>query len=100
MLEKLLSDKNTIRVIEFFLKSDDKYNVPLNFNNDISHKDLCSLNEIYPDEMLKILKRLSKYGFVIRTRKVASHKFYRVVRESNIYHHLTLLLKEVEKYDK
>ena len=81
MLE-LFENKNMVKVIEHFI-------IHERFEQNI--KDLCEINEIYPREMKKILKKLLQFGIIIKTREIAMTGFFLVNKESDLITPLRLL---------
>jgi hypothetical protein len=73
MIEELISDKNTMRVIEFLI---------LHERWEQNQKDLCEALEIYPKSMKEIITNLVKYEIIIPNKKIAKSILY-VINEKN-----------------
>ncbi|MBN1214671.1 MAG: hypothetical protein JXA99_04440 [Candidatus Lokiarchaeota archaeon] len=75
VLEELFVSDKTARTIEFFILHEKWIQ---------NKKELMEILDIYPEAMKEILERLVKLDIIEVDKKIASSKFYKVNKKSNL----------------
>jgi hypothetical protein len=86
MLEKLIRDKNSAKVIEHFI---------LHEKWEQNQKDLCEFLKISPVTMRKILENLLDLEIIKISRKIAKSKLYILNDDSDLVNPLRLLVRKL-----
>ena len=85
MLEELLIDKNTIKVIEHLL---------IHERWAQNQKDICDSLKIYPRDVKKILDRLVFYDLIHPDKKIGKSVLYALNFENSLVRSFSVLLHQ------
>ena len=89
MLERLIPNVNTIRVIEFLIIHEGEQN----------QQDLCQTLSIYPKAMRSIIKTLVKYDLIHISRRIAKSIFYKINSSNELITTVRRLIHQFNKID-
>jgi hypothetical protein len=86
ILEELITDERTIRVLEHFI---------IHEEFEQNRKDLCEELKIYPRKMNEILEKLVEWEIIEVTKTIAKTNFYKVNHASKLINPLRVLIQEM-----
>jgi len=86
MIEKLIENKNTMKVLEHFI---------IHERWEQNVKDLCEDLEIYPKEMKTILKKLVEWDIIKKIKTIEMTDFYKINPNSKLINPLRVLIQEM-----